>query len=372
LAARAFCLQFPTKEISTMRVFAGVLSAGMLVGMASVAQAQTDGWYFGAETGLSMAPTAKFKDGGKSWKEDQDLGYAALGQIGYGFGPMRVEGELGWRSNGVDKVKQPFNNVPGSGNLDASSAMANVYYDVATGTRFTPFIGAGVGGVDVNAQKIRADGTTFSNKDHFAPAYQGIAGVSYAFNDTLSFKADYRYLRTTMDSLKEDPSYGGGRSKGDYASHAVLVGFTYKFGETSQPVAAYTPTPVVAPAPLPKAVQVAPTAQNYLVFFDFDKSVITPEATRVIGQAAASAKASVATSISLTGYTDAVGTERYNLALSLRRANAVKAALVKLGIRADEISVVGKGKSDQLVSTKDGVREPQNRRVLIILPRQDS
>jgi outer membrane protein OmpA-like peptidoglycan-associated protein len=76
----------------------------------------------------------------------------------------------------------------------------------------------------------------------------------------------------------------------------------------------------------------------------------------------------MATSIALTGYTDAAGSEKYNLALSIRRGNAVKAALVKQGVNASDISVVGKGKSDQLVPTKDGVREPQNRRVLIVLP----
>jgi outer membrane protein OmpA-like peptidoglycan-associated protein len=353
-----------------MRIITGILSAGLAVGIASAAQAQTDGWYGGAETGVAIAPTIKFKDGAKTWKEDQDLGYAVLGQIGYGFGPLRVEGELGWRSDGVNKVKQPFNNASGNGGLDASSAMANVYYDIATDTHITPYIGVGAGGVDVNADRIRADGTTFSNKDHFAPAYQGIVGASYALSDNLSLKADYRYLSTFEGSLKEDPSYGTGRSKGDYASHAILVGFTYKFGETSKPMAAYTPTPVAAPtpAPPPKAAQAVPIAKNYLVFFDFDKSDVTPEASRIIGQAAANAKANMATSIALTGYTDAAGSVKYNLALSIRRGNAVKAALVKLGVPADEISVVGKGKSDQLVVTKDGVREPQNRRVLIVLP----
>jgi outer membrane protein OmpA-like peptidoglycan-associated protein len=70
----------------------------------------------------------------------------------------------------------------------------------------------------------------------------------------------------------------------------------------------------------------------------------------------------------LTGYTDSTGSAKYNMALSLRRASAVKASLVRLGTPADEISVVGKGKGDQLVPTGDGVREPQNRRVLIVLP----
>ena len=353
-----------------MRILAGIISAALVVGIASAAQAQTDGWYAGAEAGLSIAPTVKFKDGSRVWKENQDLGYAGLGQVGYGFGPIRIEGELGWRANGVDKVTQPFNNASGGGSLDAASAMANVYYDISTGTRFTPYIGLGAGGVDVNADRIRANGTTFSNNDHIAPAYQGIVGASYALDDNLSLKADYRYLHTVFGSLKEDPSFGSNPAKGDYASHAILVGFTYRFGGPSKPAAAPTPTPVAAaaPAPAPRAVQAAPIAKSYLVFFDFDKSDIAPEATKIIAQAAANAKANHATSIAWTGYPDASGSEKYNMALSMRRANAVKAALVALGTPADEIRVVGKGKGDQLVATADGVREPQNRRVLIVLP----
>jgi outer membrane protein OmpA-like peptidoglycan-associated protein len=55
------------------------------------------------------------------------------------------------------------------------------------------------------------------------------------------------------------------------------------------------------------------------------------------------------------------------MALSLRRANAVKGALVQNGVPATAISVVGKGESQPLVQTADGVREPQNRRVEIVI-----
>ena len=52
--------------------------------------------------------------------------------------------------------------------------------------------------------------------------------------------------------------------------------------------------------------------------------------------------------------------------LSQRRAEAIKAELVKNGVPANEISVVAKGESQPLVPTADGVREPQNRRVQIV------
>jgi outer membrane protein OmpA-like peptidoglycan-associated protein len=55
------------------------------------------------------------------------------------------------------------------------------------------------------------------------------------------------------------------------------------------------------------------------------------------------------------------------MALSLRRANAVKNALVRAGVRESDISVVGLGESQPLVPTADGVREAQNRRVEIVI-----
>jgi hypothetical protein len=71
--------------------------------------------------------------------------------------------------------------------------------------------------------------------------------------------------------------------------------------------------------------------------------------------------------ITATGHTDTSGPEAYNMALSLRRANAVKDALVREGVPAQAISVIGRGEQGLLVQTGDGVREPQNRRVEIVV-----
>lgn len=350
-----------------MRIFPAILAAGIIAGGTAAAMAETTGPYVGAETGITFAPKITFKDAAHSWRETQDPGFAVLGQVGYGFGQIRVEGEFGWRANGADKVTG-LTSSNGSGSLDAASIMANVYYDVPTGTKLTPFIGAGIGGIDVSADKIRGSGVTYSNDDQFTFGYQGIVGAAYALNDNLSIKADYRYLRSTDTKLSEDPSWGTGSAKGDYVSHSILVGFTYKFGVPEKPAAA--PVPVVAAPPPPppaKPAQAAPIAKTFLVFFDFDKSLITLEAQRIINEAAAQANTTHALAIRLTGHTDAAGSKEYNMALSLRRGEAVKAALVKLGVPATEITVVGKGKSELLVPTKDGVREPQNRRVQIVL-----
>jgi len=168
-------------------------------------------------------------------------------------------------------------------------------------------------------------------------------------------------------------AYGDNYANGRYESHTVAVGFIWKFGAPVQKAAVQTaapmppPAPAPAPAPAPKQVQAAPIPKNFMIFFDFDKSDLTPAAQAILSQAADAIKKQGSTQIALTGYTDTVGSSEYNLKLSMRRAEAAKKFLVEHGVPASEISTVGKGKTDLLVPTKDGVREAQNRRVQIVL-----
>ena len=118
----------------------------------------------------------------------------------------------------------------------------------------------------------------------------------------------------------------------------------------------------------PGAGPAAPPASghSYMVFFDFDRAAVTDTAATTIRQAANDAKAGHATRLNVTGHADRAGGDNYNMALSLRRANAVKDVLVREGIPAAQIAVVGRGESQPLVQTADGVRDPQNRRVEIV------
>jgi OOP family OmpA-OmpF porin len=120
------------------------------------------------------------------------------------------------------------------------------------------------------------------------------------------------------------------------------------------------------PAPAPAAAAPAPAAPTtYMVFFDFDKSFLTLEARKIVSTAARAIEAGHDVKIKVIGYTDTVGTIPYNQRLSVRRAKSVDAELVKDGISAANISIEGKGKTDLLVPTGDGVREPKNRRAVI-------
>ncbi len=137
------------------------------------------------------------------------------------------------------------------------------------------------------------------------------------------------------------------------------------------PAAAPVPTPAAAVVPAPPP---APTGRGvpelpvlYRVFFEWDKADITSESARTLQEAANTAKAAPVTRIVATGHADRSGTERYNMALSLRRASVVKALLVREGVPENQIVILGRGERENLVPTADGAREMLNRRVEIVI-----
>lgn len=124
-----------------------------------------------------------------------------------------------------------------------------------------------------------------------------------------------------------------------------------------------------------RIVEVAPSikkpikrSRSYLVFFDYNKSDLTPSAIDIIKKANQEAHLANKGEInfSITGHADRSGSDDYNMKLSNRRSNSVKGELVKLGNESNIIETSAKGEAEPLVPTKDGVKEPQNRRVEII------
>jgi iron complex outermembrane receptor protein len=182
-----------------------------------------------------------------------------------------------------------------------------------------------------------------------------VAGGNTSFQFSVLNLLDRQYVDLTLQNgFGANAVYNG-------QPRSFLFQATYKFGEADEaPVetaSTYTPPRVVAPAQAPR---------SYLVFFDFNKSDLTQEAVQIVDQAANNAGAAKVTRLTVTGHTDTVGSDAYNLRLSRRRAETVAAALEAKGIPSAEIEIIAKGKHDLLVPTADGVKEPQNRRVQIV------
>ncbi len=128
--------------------------------------------------------------------------------------------------------------------------------------------------------------------------------------------------------------------------------------------AAPAPAPRPAPAPAPAVTSTKVTLLSDALF-DFDKSVIKPEGTKKLSDLTAKLKGVTVEVIIVIGYTDSVGSLKYNKALSLRRAEAVKAFLVKNGVEANRVYTEGKAFADPVGDNKTAAGRALNRRTVV-------
>jgi outer membrane protein OmpA-like peptidoglycan-associated protein len=300
-----------------------------------------------------------------------DGGFVGVGSVGYGFGNgLRVELEGNYRGNNVKAQ-----NGSGSVNVNQYGVFVNGLYDFALDLPVTPYVGAGVGGewtaVGNHSFGGSVSGTPYSGNIPGAtagsPAVQAIIGAALPVGfPGLSVTAEYRFL-ATLEKTKYDGTLDvGGNSYGistkfdEQYNHSFLVGLRYAFNTAPPPPPpAPVPAPVAAPAPAP--------SRTYLVFFDWDRADLTGRAKQIIAEAAQNSTRVQLTQIEVSGHADRTGTAQYNLALSRKRADNVAAELVRLGVPKNEILIQAFGDTKPLVPTAEGVREPQNRRVEIVL-----
>ena len=160
-------------------------------------------------------------------------------------------------------------------------------------------------------------------------------------------------------------------------NNTYTVGVNYYFGAAKPPrhvAAAAAPAPVVAPAPEPVAAP-APAPERWRIIteekpvsldganFKFNSAVLNKTADEKLTQVVDFSKNYPEADINVDGYTDNVGPKAYNVKLSQRRADAVKAYLVKHGVAADRIHTKGYGMANPVASNKTAEGRAQNRHV---------
>ncbi|MCH7487634.1 MAG: OmpA family protein [Proteobacteria bacterium] len=131
-------------------------------------------------------------------------------------------------------------------------------------------------------------------------------------------------------------------------------------------VAAWNPGghPALRPAVLPGD---GSRPKAFLVFFTFDGDSLLADGMAAMDAVAEAAKSGVPVSIGVGGHADRAGPDRYNMDLSLRRAETVSRALAERGVDRALITVSAHGESHPRIATPDGVREPRNRRVEVTI-----
>jgi len=318
------------------------------------------------------------------------VGFAGVVSVGWGFGNgLRAELEGNYRNNKNDGLTgTAFGNGGGGSTEQKFGGMVNVLYDFnGISPWVVPYLGVGIGYVGINENWKTTNGTAVTTATipalTFAPgglnasgrstqgsfAYQAILGAAFPLPQItpgLAFTAEYRFFGTTGNRSYSGTATGlatngvfrttpASVSLGSSYNHSIMVGLRYNFGVAPPP----PPPPAAVPAQAP--------ARSYLVFFDWDKATLTDRARQIIREAADNSTKVQFTRIEVNGYTDTSGTKQYNQGLSVRRAQAVAAELVKDGVPRNAISIQGFGDPPLLVPTGPGVREPQNRRVEIII-----
>jgi outer membrane protein OmpA-like peptidoglycan-associated protein len=106
---------------------------------------------------------------------------------------------------------------------------------------------------------------------------------------------------------------------------------------------------------------------QFTLYFVEGKDELTEESSLKLTAVFAEITKRPVPDVLVVGHTDAVGTNQVNDPLSQQRAEVIRAGLIRSGIASENISVVGRGKREPLVPTADGVAEPRNRRVEIIV-----
>jgi len=161
---------------------------------------------------------------------------------------------------------------------------------------------------------------------------------------------------------KDDPDYWKGAIPGALVGAVVcgLAGHYFLDPETATPV----PTPAAAPTPRPE-LPLASSKKIVLrgVNFDFDRQIIRPDSEPLLNAAIRILDENPNVRITVEGHTDALGTDAYNEALAIRRAETVFQYLRGGGIEPDRMQVIGYGEARPLTTNETPEGRAENRRV---------
>ena len=279
-----------------------------------------------------------------------------------------------------------------SNNMGADSAGDADLYGFGLDALFFPardtfpiygILGAAWGKKDVGFSSINGVGV---GDDADADFLDAGVGYMYTLNDYgLKVRAEYRYRYTTVDSADV---LGAGYEDARYNDHIVSVGLQVPIGAPPQ-----APAPAPAPEPVgpqdsdgdgvidandqcpgtPRGTEVdargcpiekkAPIVLKG-VTFEFDSSKLTAQATNRLDNVVDALEASPDVNFRVDGYTDSIGTDRYNLDLSQRRVDSVRSYLMNHGITSSRITgTQGHGESNPVATNETAAGRAQNRRV---------
>lgn len=185
-----------------------------------------DGLYVSGNLGFAMASDSDLTDStvpGITVNTEFDTGLAFGAALGYDFNRFRVEGEISYQKNDVDKIGAQGVFFDATGDATALSFLINGYFDFVNSSAFTPYISAGLGFAQVEFNNLDISGSGFpgSSDEDTVFAYQIGIGIGYAVTEKVTIDVKYRYFGT------EDSKYD--TTEAEFASNNFLFGVRINF-----------------------------------------------------------------------------------------------------------------------------------------------
>ncbi|MBS0472084.1 MAG: porin family protein [Proteobacteria bacterium] len=196
-------------------VFAAALGIAFGVGIGA-ALADDGGYYVSAEGGVSLPPDLHLDSPTLGRNQDSfGTGFAVGGALGYDTGNgWRVELNTLHQNADVSRL----NGTPATGHISSTAVMANATYDLMTGEKVTPYVGAGLGFVNVGGQVNGLSGRDWK------PAYQAEAGLRTDIGHDTSLFGEYRFTQSESVALSDSTD----TAHQHFSDHALLAGVSLK------------------------------------------------------------------------------------------------------------------------------------------------
>ena len=216
-----------------------------------------------------------------------------------------------------------------------------------------PFIVFGIG-----AERDRMN-SSLGTADRYSPNANLGVGLQYVLNDQFSLQADWRKVHGYLRGA----DFGFKQASNSFLSFALVYAFDKtpsrpvpQVAPTSQPDPIMTPPIIVVPvAPPPSAppARFEKVSFSATELFAFDSAHLADGQPKLDGIADALNSNTQINNVVITGYTDRIGSKKYNQKLSEERANAVKTYLEGKGVARDRMSAIGKGESNPVVQCNE-------------------
>lgn len=325
----------------TLRTLAA-LSCAVVAGQALAAE---------LDTRLYLTPSVNFTVTDSDWYNKQGTD----NDFGFGLGVGKaISQSLNLELNS-NYAEYNINNA--SGTVKNTGLGVDALYFFNRNPAFSPYALVGVGGV-----QTRAPGISETNW----AANAGLGAMKWINDIAVRGDVRYRYI----DGV-------GGVNPGDWIATAALViplgakpvPPAPKEEPAPQPAPAPEPAPVPAPVEQPAIERPAPQTKIILegTNFDFDKAALRPSGKAKLDKDAEMLNTYPDIDVEIAGHTDSIGTAKYNMGLSKRRAATVKKYMESKGIAASRMTTKGFGEAEPIASNKTVAGRAENRRVEILI-----